>query len=756
MIQDLCVIMLTAGIVSLLFKLFKQPVVLGYIVAGLMVGPYVLGESWISEVEGVETWGQIGVLFLLFSMGLEFSFKKLLKMGSTAVVAAMVIVIGMMSSGYLIGQLLGWSSMTSLFLGGMLCMSSTTIVFKAIEDMGLSKHHFVNVCFGILVIEDLFAVVLMVLLSSIAVSSSFEGKELAGEILKLVFYLVLWFVGGIMILPSFLKRFRKHLNDETMTIFSIGLCLGMVMLAMKAGFSSALGAFVMGSLLAETLEAERVERLVKPIKDIFGAIFFVSVGMMIDPAMLVTHWLPILLITITVIVGQIIFASTGTLLSGQSLRVSLQTGFSLVQIGEFAFIIATLGQSLHVTDDFLYPIVVAVSVITTFLTPYIMRLSIPSLHFIERHSSDGFKMWLENYSKVRNSTAAESLWKTYLKRMLVTVFVNGVVTIFLFIIYFTYIHPYFESFIGDGSNTVTVLGLRWPEFGIKALSCALILGATAPLIFNIAIKHINSSEVKQLWSTGSIQKAFLTGIFIVRLLLSMAFVFFVITNIFSFNAGFIIVLSFIVVIAIAFSQSIRKRSRRLEHAFQQNFTARETSAEQRRAMRNSTVKSLLNYDIHISEFDVSADSDFCGKKLKNLSIRSVSGVSIVCIVRSGLHIFIPGGDESIYPGDRIIAAGSDYQIDAFQKMLDQSISETKTNQAPAMVSLEHFTVSESDNIHGKTIIESRIRENAHCIIMGVERNGEYYMNPNPKMTIEVGDTLILAGETSTLKAFVNA
>ena len=755
MIQDLCVIMLTAGIVSLLFKLFKQPVVLGYIVAGLMVGPYVLGESWISEVEGVETWGQIGVLFLLFSMGLEFSFKKLLKMGSTAVVAAMVIVIGMMSSGYLIGQLLGWSSMTSLFLGGMLCMSSTTIVFKAIEDMGLSKHHFVNVCFGILVIEDLFAVVLMVLLSSIAVSSSFEGKELAGEILKLVFYLVLWFVGGIMILPSFLKRFRKHLNDETMTIFSIGLCLGMVMLAMKAGFSSALGAFVMGSLLAETLEAERVERLVKPIKDIFGAIFFVSVGMMIDPAMLVTHWLPILLITITVIVGQIIFASTGTLLSGQSLRVSLQTGFSLVQIGEFAFIIATLGQSLHVTDDFLYPIVVAVSVITTFLTPYIMRLSIPSLHFIERHSSDGFKMWLENYAKVRNSTAADNLWKTYLQRMLVTVFVNGVVTIFLFIIYFTYIHPYFESFIGDGSNTVTVLGLRWPEFGIKVLSCALILGATAPLIFNIAIKHINSSEVKQLWSTGSIQKAFLTGIFIVRLLLSMAFVFFVITNIFSFNAGFIIVLSFIVVIAIAFSQSIRKRSRRLEHAFQQNFTARETSAEQRRAMRNSTVKSLLNYDIHISEFDVSADSDFCGKKLKNLSIRSVSGVSIVCIVRSGLHIFIPGGDESIYPSDRIIAAGSDYQIDAFQKMLDQSISETKTNQAPAMVSLEHFTVSESDNIHGKTIIESRIRENAHCIIMGVERNGEYYMNPNPKMTIEVGDTLILAGETSTLKTFVN-
>lgn len=755
MVQDLCIIMLTAGIVSLLFKLFKQPVVLGYIVAGLMVGPYVLGEAWISDIESVDTWGQIGVLFLLFSMGLEFSFKKLLKMGSTAVVAAMVIAIGMMASGYLMGQLLGWSSMTSLFLGGMLCMSSTTIVFKAIEDMGLSKHHFVNVCFGILVIEDLFAVVLMVLLSSIAVSNSFEGKELVGEMLKLAFYLVLWFVLGIMILPSFLKRFRKHLNDETMTIFSIGLCLGMVMLAMKAGFSSALGAFVMGSLLAETLEAERVERLVKPIKDIFGAIFFVSVGMMINPSMLAEHWLPILIITITVIVGQIVFASTGTLLSGQSLRVSLQTGFSLVQIGEFAFIIATLGQSLHVTADFLYPIVVAVSVVTTFLTPYIMRLAIPTLHFIENHSSEGFKLWLENYSKVRNNKSAESLWKTYLKKALVSVFIYGVVTIFAYVIYFSYIHPYFESFIGDGSDSLTVLGLRWPEFGIKALSCALILGATSPFIFNIALKHANNSEARQLWSTGSMQKAFLSGIFILRLLLSMGFVFFAIANIFSFNAGVIIVLSFFVVLAFAFSHNIRKRSRKLEQAFKQNFTARETSAEERRAMRNSTVKSLLNYDIHISEFDVSADSDFCGKKLKSLSIRSVSGVSIVCIVRSGMHIFIPGGDESIYPGDRIIAAGSDYQIDAFQKMLDQSINESNNREDPAMVSLEHFTVSDSDNIHGKTIIDSRIRENAHCIIMGVERNGEYYMNPNPKMTIEIGDTLILAGETSRLKEFVN-
>lgn len=748
--------MLTAGVVSLLFKLFKQPVVLGYIVAGLMVGPYVLGEAWISNIESVDTWGHIGVLFLLFSMGLEFSFKKFLKMGSTAVVAAMVIVIGMMSSGYLVGQLLGWSSMTSLFLGGMLCMSSTTIVFKAIADLGLTKHHFVNVCFGILVIEDLFAVLLMVLLSSIAVSNSFEGAELAGEVMKLVLYMVFWFVLGIMVLPSFLKRFRKHLNNETMTIFSIGLCLGMVMLAKNAGFSPELGAFVMGSLLAETLEAERIEHLVRPIKDIFGAIFFVSVGMMINPAMLAEYWLPILVITATVILGQIIFASTGAILSGQSLRVSLQSAFSLVQIGEFAFIIATLGQNLHVTDNFLYPIVVAVSVVTTFLTPYIMRLSIPTLHFIERHSSEGFKLWLENYSKMRSTKGAESLWRTHLKKTSTKVFIYGIVTVFIFILHFKYLHPYLLSIVDEDSvNSSTIMGIQWGEFGIKILSFVLIVGITSPLIFNIALKHSNSPEAKHLWNGGNIQKAFLSGIVIIRLLISMAFVFFAIANIFSFNAGVIIIVSVLVVLVIAYSHTIRKRSQILEHAFKKNFTARETSAEERRAMRNSTVKSLLNYDIHISEFDISADSDFCGKKLKNLSVRTLSGANIVCIVRNGMHIFIPGGDESLYPGDRIVIAGSDAQIDAFQKMIDQSIREGRVQETPAMVSLEHLTVTSTDLFHGKSIIESGIRENAHCIIMGVERNGEYYMNPNPKMIIEAGDTLILAGETSRLKTFVN-
>lgn len=425
MIQDLCVIMLTAGITSLLFKLFKQPVVLGYIVAGMLVGPHVLGESWVTNEENVSTWGEIGVLFLLFSLGLEFSFKKLIKVGSTALIGAGIIVIGMMLLGFFTGILLGWDTMNSLFLGGMLCMSSTTIVFKAIEEAGLRTHRFAGVCFGILIVEDLFAVVLMVLLTSIAVKNEFEGTELLWQIGKLLFYILIWFVLGITIIPTFLKNFKKHLNNETLTIFSIGLCLGMVLLAVNSGFSSALGAFIIGSVLAETVEAERIEHLVQPVKNIFGAIFFVSVGMMIDPSLLAQYWLPITIITLIVIGGQIVFGSFGTLLSGQPLRVSLQTGFSLVQIGEFAFIIADLGQKLNVTDTSLYPIVVAVSVITTFLTPYIMKLAYPALSFFEHHMSPSTKKMLDSYTTKRLSTTdTSSPWKRNTKRIAKLLFLN--------------------------------------------------------------------------------------------------------------------------------------------------------------------------------------------------------------------------------------------------------------------------------------------------------------------------------------------
>ena len=622
MIEDLCIIMLTAGITSLLFKILKQPVVLGYIVAGMLVGPHVMGDSWIGDEKSVETWGEIGVLFLLFSLGLEFSFKKLISVGSTAVTGAGVIVVGMMSTGFIVGKLFGWTDINALFLGGMLCMSSTTIVFKAIEDAGLQSHKFAKVCFGILIVEDLFAVILMVLLSSIAVKNSFEGKEMAMQIAKLVGYLAVWFVLGILIIPSFLKKYKKYLNDEALTIFSIGLCLGMVLLAVNSGFSSALGAFVMGSVLAETVEAEKIEHLMQPVKNIFGSIFFVSVGMMINPALLVEYWFPITIITLVVVLGQIFFGTLGTLLSGQSLRVSLQTGFSLVQIGEFAFIIASLGQNLGVTDNNLYPIVVAVSVITTFLTPYVMRLAYPTLDFLNAHMSDTMKYLLDRYAQARNTNESRGKWLRKIGRVI--------------------------------------------------------------------IRHIISLPI--------------------------------IKNVFN--------------------------------RFTKNLFAREIQAEEKKTINSVYERALENLDIHISEFSIPVASNFCGKTLKELNIRSKSGAVIVGIIRGEIIINVPGGERHIYPNDKVVVAGTDSQMTDFQTLLNSSMRENTKGSSNSKMVLDNLPVKSDSSLIGKTIIQSGIRDKAKCIVMGIIRPDEdIYMNPDPKMAFQDGDVIILAGERERINSF---
>ncbi len=624
MIEDLCIIMLTAGITSLLFKLLKQPVVLGYIVAGMLVGPHVMGQSWINNEENAETWGEIGVLFLLFSLGLEFSFKKLLKVGSTAIIGAGVIVVGMMIAGMLTAHLLGWGGMNAIFLGGMLCMSSTTIVFKAIEEAGLRSHRFAGVCFGILIVEDLFAVVLMVLLTSVAVKNEFEGKELLWQVGKLAMYIALWFVLGITLIPTFLQKFKKHLNDETLTIFSIGMCLGMVLLAVQSGFSSALGAFVMGSVLAETIDAERIEHLIQPMKNIFGAIFFVSVGMMIDPSLLLEYWFPITIITLVVIIGQIFFGSLGTLLSGQPLRVSLQTGFSLVQIGEFAFIIANLGQSLNVTDKSLYPIVVAVSVITTFLTPYIMRLAYPTLAFLENHMSESTKKMLESYTEKRQANKSSS----------------------------------------DKTS--------WASPAHRILKLLFLHIAMAPGI----------------------------------------------------------------------NQFLR--------LFNENLYARERLAESKRGLEREVENSLISLEMNIAEVVVPPNSAFAGKALKDLNIRGVTGANIVRIIRGGININIPGGNHRLYPGDRIILAGSDTDVAAFQNMLETSLAPTENwDSVNTSIVLDNFTITKDSPLCGMSILKSGIREKGNCIVMGLVRPSEdFYTNPDPNIIIQEDERILCIRQKS--------
>ena len=753
MIHDLCIIMLTAGITSLLFKLFKQPVVLGYIVAGMIAGPYMCGQSWIGDEKSVDMWGEIGVLFLLFAMGLEFSFKKLLQVGSTALIAAGTVVVGMMSVGFLLGRILGWDEINSLFLGGMLCMSSTTIVFKAIEDMNLSSHKFAKVAFGILIVEDLFAVVLMVLLSSIAVEKQFAGTQLLMEIGKLIAYLVLWFVAGIAIIPTFLKKFRKHLNDETLTIFAIGMCLGMVLLALGAGFSSALGAFVMGSVLAETIEAERIEHLVLPIKNVFGSIFFVSVGMMINPELLLQYWLPIVIITLTVILGQITFASIGTLLSGQSLKVSLQTGFTLVQIGEFAFIIADFGQTAGVTESSLYPIVVAVSVITTFLTPFIMRLSGPAEKYLNNHLSPGIKLFIENYSQRKNTVSSDSLWKTYLRKVTITMFISGIITAFIYLIYFQTICPFilskttwFESFLQP----------KTADLVVKIIALIIIIGSSSPFIYNISSRHRNSKEARVLWNSGNSQKAWLAGLLLLRIIIGIGVVLYAIVRIFTLTSGMLIGISILLIIIIMMSRRVKRRSRVMEEQFSMNLTAREVSADKKRPVTKIFESSLLPYDIHISTFTLPAESTFSGKTLSQLNIRKYSGVSIVRIIRGGVFTNIPGGSKHVYPGDQIVVAGSDEQIDKFKQMIDTSVRPEQPDITRAHVTLENFTLEEGNQLIGNTIIDSNIRDKASCIVMGIKRGNDYIMNPEPQVVFEQDDVVIVAGETERLKQFINS
>lgn len=753
MIHDLCIIMLTAGIVSLLFKLFKQPVVLGYIVAGMLAGPYMMGQSWIDDSESVEMWGEIGVLFLLFSMGLEFSFKKLLQMGSTVLIAAGVIVVGMMSVGFIAGRLMGWNEINALFLGGMLCMSSTTIVFKAIDDMNLGAHKFAKVVFGILVVEDLFAVVLMVLLSSIAVKQKFEGEQLLFEVGKLVAYLILWFVVGIAIIPTFLKRFRNYLNDETLTIFAIGMCLGMVLLAMGAGFSSALGAFVMGSVLAETIDAERIEHLTQPIKNVFGSIFFVSVGMMINPSLLAQYWLPILIITLLVICGQITFGTLGTLISGQPLKISLQSGFSLVQIGEFAFIIAQFGQNAGVTDKKLYPIVVAVSVITTFLTPYIMRLATPAEKYLNTHLSKGTLMLLDNYSQRFNTVKTESAWNHYVKKVLSSVLISSIICIFIYLVYFQYAVPFI---LAKASLFQPLLSANRAELTVKVIALVILAAITSPFIYNIVARYRMDSTIKTLWYKSDRFKVSITGLYLARVLIGIGFVSYALFRLFTLTTGVLVGISVLIVCFITVSKFIKRQSKRMEEKFNKNYTAREKKAEKHRPISAQFAGRLMPYDIHISDFIVPADSAFSGKTLRELNVRQQAGVSIIRIIRGGIHTNIPGGGKHVYPGDRIVVAGTDEQIDRFKQMLEEGKKKTSSEirAEQVRITLETFTITPDHPLVGKTIQQSGIREQAQCLVMGIQRNGEYLMNPEPTIQFMADDLILVAGEAEKLTTFL--
>ena len=565
LMADLALILICAGVMTLLFKSLKQPIVLGYIVAGFLASPNMPYMPSVSDMHGVHLWSEIGVVFLLFALGLEFSFKKILKMGAAPIVAAISIILGMMYVGSLAGHLFGWSDMDCIYLGGMLAMSSTTIIFKAFDDMGLRNERFAGLVLSVLIIEDILAIVLMVMLSTLAVSKEFEGAQMLSSILQLGFFLILWFTVGIYLIPLFLKKAKPLMNEETLLITALALCFGMVVTAAAVGFSAAFGAFVMGSILSETVEAKQIEHLVAPVKNLFGAIFFVSVGMMVDVTLIIEYIVPILCIIAAIMLGQTILSTCGFLLSGQSLKTAMQCSFSLTQIGEFAFILATLGTSLHVTSDFLYPIVVAVSVFTTFTTPYMIRLAEPAYNVVARVLP---AKWITKLERNTSEEAEEHetdemrlLWRTEFRRYILILLINSVLCLAIIAIMYYYGAPLIYGWLPN------------PWSGI--VTAFITLSACGPFLWSLMRQGGNSDNVNRLWYEGRrIERVKITAFAILRLVIAAAIIAYIIGNTLPMIGMYGIFAVIAVACYIFMSPSLEKHSDSMTKTFTDNLNKR--------------------------------------------------------------------------------------------------------------------------------------------------------------------------------------
>lgn len=739
LIADLALILISASIITLLFKWLKQPLVLGYIVAGLLAGPYVHIFPTVGDIANINIWAEIGVVFLLFALGLEFSFKKLINVGSTAFITATTEVISMLLIGYMVGYLLGWGTMNSIFLGGMLSMSSTTIIIKAFDDLGLRSQRFTGIVFGTLVVEDLIAILMMVLLSTMAVSKDFVGEELLVSVLKVVFFLILWFLIGIFILPAFLKKAKKLMNNETLLIVSLGLCLGMVVLATYTGFSAALGAFIMGSILAETIEAEHIEHIIQPVKDLFGAIFFVSVGMLVNPAVLVEYAWPVIIITLVTIIGKAIFSSLGVLLSGESLNISIKSGFSLAQIGEFAFIIAGLGVSLKVLDPFISPIIVAVSVITTFTTPYFIRLANPFAEWLYKVLPPKVQEMLARYASGKKTVNHDSDWKKLLKNIVGRVIIYSVLLTAIWLLSVKTLYPA----VSELFTPVTI----W----VNLAMCLVTLLLMTPFLWALISNKYNSSAIfLKLWEDENYNHGRLVALVLFRVSVAIFFISAVVISYFHLNIGIGVVIAVAVVALILILREDLTQYSRLETHFLTNLNLREEVAKKHHPLKTSFNSEFNNKDIELTSVVVSPYSRYIGKSLGELSFRQEFGVNVVAIVRGDLKIYIPKSSERIYPQDKLAVVGTDGQLQKFRDEIESPQGVPDTEEMHQEMNLHSFTVNEAFHFLDKSIVQSRLGEKYDSIVVAIERNGA--LVPLDKdVTFLLGDLVWFVGEREKIR-----
>ncbi len=742
LIKDLALILVVAGIVTIIFKRLKQPLVLGYVVAGFLVSPNMPYTMSVVDIADIHTWADIGVMFLLFSLGLDFSFKKILKMGSSPIIATCAIVFCMMALGMIVGHSFGWGRMDCIFLGGMLAMSSTTIIYKAFDDLGLRQQRFASMVMSVLILEDMLAIVMMVMLSALASGANLDGGQMVGSVVRIGFFLVLWFVVGIFAIPWLLRSSRTLINNETLLIIALGLCCAMAVVSTKVGFSSAFGAFVMGSILAETVEAEKIIKLVEPVKNLFGAVFFVSVGMLVDPKILVDYSVPIMVLVLTILVGQAVFGSFGFLISGQSLKSAMQCGFSMAQIGEFSFIIASLGLSLGVIGNFLYPVVVAVSVITTFLTPYMIRLSTPAYNRLEKRLPKNIIHMLNELAISHPSAAPHGNWRSLVVQLTKIVVIYSILSIAVIALMFT----------------VALVPLRqmlphWWANAVCGLATVLFI---SPFLRAMVMKKNHSEEFKQLWNESRMNHAALIATIVVRFIIAMMFVFYICNYLTRFTNAVMIVIAVVVVMLMVLSRRLKRRSIRMERMFLLNLRSRDIKAQVYGHKRPLYAGHLLDRDIHISDFDVPEDSLWAGKTLEELQLRSKFGVNVSSILRGRQRINIPSGDDRIYPCDKIQVIGSDEQLTALSKALKNNLHPEDPNIEKREMKLRQLVISEDGQFFGKTLSECGIRDIYDCMVVGMEEGEENLSMLAPNQRFYKDDTIWVVGEKENLERLMEA
>ncbi len=741
LVKDLALILMVAGIVTIIFKKLKQPLVLGYIVAGFLVSPHMPYTMSVIDETDIKTWADIGVIFTLFSLGLDFSFKKIVKMGASPIIATVVIVFAMMMLGISIGHGFGWSKMDCIFLGGMLAMSSTTIIYKAFDDMGLRQQKFAGMVMSVLILEDILAIVMMVMLSAIAGGNNPDGEQMIGSVIKIAFFLVLWFIVGIFAIPLFLRSVRKLINNETLLIVALGLCCGMAVLSTKVGFSSAFGAFVMGSILAETIEAEKIIKLVEPVKNLFGAIFFVSVGMLVDPKILIEYAIPILALVGSILIGQAIFGTFGFMLGGESLKSAMRCGFSMAQIGEFSFIIASLGLSLGVISNYLYPVVVAVSVITTFLTPYMIRLATPTYQVMEKHLPKRLINILNHFAMSHPSTTQQSKWKSLLRQMLINTVAYSILTAAVIALMFTFVLPFTRSLFPGWK-------LHWYA---NAITGILTLVLIAPFLRAIIMKKNHSNEWKRLWVESSINRIPLLFTIVVRFVIALAFIFYICNYLTRFTDALMIIIGIAVVSLMIASRWTKKRSIKMERLFIHNLRSRDIMAQVNGEKKPLYEGHLLDRDIHIGDFDVPEDSSWGGKTLKELHLRERFGVDMSSIMRGSQRLNIPNGDTVIFPGDKLQVIGNDDQLQKFATALSTDLIPEDLEIEKREMKLRQLIISGKSEFCGKSLLESGIRDKYNCMVVGLEEGQENLTKIAPTRTFEKGDILWIVGEESDLQ-----